>query len=70
MTEARAVTLIAFGMVLLMTASILGMAALGMRGVVLSLGAILPAALAADGVGRVVMHYGKTRRGESSQPRR
>lgn len=65
MTEARALVLIGFGAVLLTTVAVLSMAAVGVTGVALSLGAIVPLALAADCVGRVVMHYGKSGRGES-----
>lgn len=37
-----------------------GLVVLGVRGPVLSLGAIVPLAVAADGIGKVVMHYGET----------
>jgi hypothetical protein len=60
MSEARAIVLIAIGMVLLMTISVLLMAALGIDGVALSLGAIIPAALAAYGVGLVVSRCGES----------
>jgi hypothetical protein len=62
MAEVRAVILIFVGAILLTAVAVLSMAALGVRGVVLSLGAIGPAALAADGVARVVMHYGESGR--------
>ncbi|HEX3734241.1 MAG TPA: hypothetical protein VHU86_03710 [Solirubrobacterales bacterium] len=69
MTEAKALVLIISGSALLTTVAVLSMAALGVTGVALSLGAIVPLALAADGIGRVVMHYGRSDRGESGQAR-
>jgi hypothetical protein len=62
MTEARALVLIVLGAMLLTTVAVLSMAALGVSGVALSLGAIIPLAFAADGVARVVMHYGESGR--------
>jgi hypothetical protein len=58
MTKTKALVLIFVGAIALETVAILGLAALGVRGIGLSLGAIVPLALAADGVSRVVMHYG------------
>lgn len=69
MTEAKALVLLGVGTVLLITVAVLSMAALGVRGVVLSLGFLLPAALAGDCVGRIVVHYGRARRGESGSRR-
>lgn len=54
--------MIVLGAMLLTTVAVLSMAALGVSGVALSLGAIIPLALAADGVARVVMHYGESGR--------
>jgi hypothetical protein len=42
----------------------LGLAALGIRGPVLMLGALIPLAFAADAISKMVMHYGKVRRRE------
>jgi hypothetical protein len=58
MTKTRAIWLIFIGALVFETVGILGLAALGVRGIGLSLGALIPLALAADGVARVVMHYG------------
>ncbi len=58
MTETTALWLIIVGAVLLTAVGVLSLAALGVTGIGLSLGALVPLALAADGVARVVMHYG------------
>jgi len=60
MSEARAIVLIAVGMVMLMTLAVMSMAAMGIGGVTLSLGAIIPAAIAAQGVGLVVSRSGES----------
>jgi hypothetical protein len=70
MTEAKALVLLCIATMLLTTVAILGMAALGVTGVALSLGAIVPAALAGNGVGRIVVHYGESRRAASELHRR
>jgi len=70
MTEAKALVLLAIGTMLLTTVLFLSMVALGIRDVALSLSFLLPAALAGDGVGRIVTHYGRVRRGESASRRR
>lgn len=58
MTEKTALILVFVGAMLATIGAILAMLALGVRGVGLSLGAIVPLALAADAVARVVMHFG------------
>ena len=70
MTEARALVLIGIGAIVFTSVAVTSMAACGITGPLLSLGAIVPLALGADGVGRVVMHYGasgKRRRPEQGQ---
>lgn len=62
MTEARAFILIGISGVLLTTVAVLSMLALGVRGVGLSLGVIVPLAIGADCIGRVVVHYGENGR--------
>jgi len=59
MTEVRAILLIFLGAVLFTTVAVLSMAALGVGGAVLGLGALVPLAIAADGVARVVLYYGE-----------
>jgi hypothetical protein len=61
-TKTKALLLIFLGSLLSTAVAILSLAALGVRGVGLSLGAIVPLALAADGVARVVMYYGESGR--------
>ncbi len=53
----KALTLVFIGATVFETVCILGLLAVGVRGIGLSLGAIVPLALAADGVARIVMHY-------------
>jgi len=62
MTEGKALILVCVGGLLLGAGCTLGLAALGVAGVGLSLGAIVPMALTVDGVTRVVMHYGESGR--------
>jgi hypothetical protein len=57
-TEARAHALIHISAIVVTTIGVLGLAALGVRGVGLSLGALIPLAVAASASARVVMHYG------------
>jgi len=57
MSRTMALLLVCLGGVLLEVVGILGLAALGVGGVVLSLGAIIPAVVTANGVSWVVMHY-------------
>jgi hypothetical protein len=58
MTRTRALVAIISAGVLLETVSILGMAALGVTGGVLSLGAIVPLVLASYSSSLVIMHFG------------
>jgi hypothetical protein len=60
MTEGRAFALILVACLVAIGVLLPGLVALGVRGPALSLGAIVPLALAADGIGRVVMHFGET----------
>ena len=60
MTEGRAFALIVAACLVAVAIALPGLVALGIRGPALSLGAIVPLALAADGIGKVVMHYGET----------
>jgi hypothetical protein len=62
MTEEKAFALILAACLVAVAVAVLGLVALGVRGPALSLGAIVPLALAADGIGRVVMHYGESGR--------
>jgi hypothetical protein len=60
MNEGRAFALILVAGSLLTVVGVLGLAALGVRGVGLSLGALIPLALGANAISRVVMHYGES----------
>lgn len=62
MTEVKALWLLFLGVLVLAVVAILSLAAVGVRGVGLSLGAIVPLALGADGIARIVMHYGDSGR--------
>ena len=62
MTERRAFALVMIGCLFFIGVGVLGLAALGIRGPVLSLGALIPLAVGADAVSRVVMHYGESSR--------
>lgn len=58
MTRTRALVAILVGGLLLATGAILGMAAVGVTGEVLSLGALVPLALMSFGGSLVIMHFG------------
>jgi hypothetical protein len=58
MTRTRALVAIVLAGLLVETVSILGMAALGVTGEVLSLGAIVPLVLASYSSSLVIMHFG------------
>jgi hypothetical protein len=60
MTEGRAFVLILICCVALVVVAIPGLAALGVSGPALSLGAIVPMAIAANAISRVVMHFGES----------
>lgn len=60
MTEVRAIWLIFLGALSSTAVAVLSLAALGVTGAVLGLGALVPLALAADGAARVIMHYGES----------
>jgi hypothetical protein len=64
MTEARAFALILVGCLLLVAVAVTGLVALGLSGPAVSLGAIVPLALAANAISRMVMHYGESGRRE------
>jgi hypothetical protein len=57
MTERRAHLLLLAGGLVLTTVGVLGLDALGVRGMALSLGFLVPMALVGLGVGWVVVHY-------------
>jgi hypothetical protein len=61
-TEAKALVLICAATVLLTALFIFGLGALGARQLGIALGAIVPLVFAADGITRVVMHYGESNR--------
>jgi uncharacterized protein involved in response to NO len=65
MTRTRALVLVFLGAMLTTTVAMLSLAALGVRGEVLSLSAIIPCSLAAMAVARIVMHFD-----EPDRPRR
>jgi hypothetical protein len=58
MTRSKALVAIFSGGLLLETVAILGMAALGVRGELLSLGAFVPLTLMAYSSSRVIRHFG------------
>lgn len=58
MTRTRALMAIFVGGLFVVTAAILGMAAVGVTGELLSLGAIVPLALMSFGISLVFMHFG------------
>jgi hypothetical protein len=58
MTRTRALVAILVGGLLLVTGAILGMAALGVTGELLSMGALVPLALMSFLISRVFMHFG------------
>lgn len=60
MTEGRAFALILVACLVAIAVAIPGLVVLGVRGPALSLGAIVPLAVAADGIGKIVMRYGET----------
>jgi hypothetical protein len=62
MTRTTALIVILLAGLLLEAVAVLGMAALGVRGPLLSLGAIVPLALASFSSSLVVMHYGESGR--------
>ena len=62
MTETKALALVLVATLLLTALCILGLGALGAGQLGIALGAIVPAAFAADGITRVVMHYGESGR--------
>jgi hypothetical protein len=62
MTEGKAFALILATCMVLACIAILGLAALGVEGSGLSLGAIVPLILAGYAIGRMVMHYGESGR--------
>jgi hypothetical protein len=62
MNENRAFALILICALFFTTVGVLGLAALGARGPILTLGALIPLAVSADAVSRVVMHYGESGR--------
>jgi hypothetical protein len=64
MTEGRAFALILIGSLFFTGVGVLGLAALGVRGPGLSLGALIPLIVSANAVSRMVMHYGEARRRE------
>ncbi len=64
MNEGRAFALISIGSLFFTGVGVLGLAALGVRGPGLTLGALVPLIVSADVVSRVVMHYGEARRRE------
>jgi membrane protein implicated in regulation of membrane protease activity len=60
MTEGTAFALIVIACLAAVAIAIPGLVMLGVRGPALSLGAIVPLALAADGIGKLVMRYDET----------
>ena len=62
MSEQRAFLLLCLGMVLLIGAAVEVLLALGVRGVGISLGLIVPMVLAGFGIGWMVVHYGEQSR--------
>jgi hypothetical protein len=60
MTEGTAFASIVIACLAAVAIAIPGLVMLGVRGPALSLGAIVPLALAADGIGKLVMRYDET----------
>jgi hypothetical protein len=57
-TESKAFALILISCLIVVALAIPGLASLGVDGPALSLGAIVPLALAANAISRTVMHFG------------
>jgi len=67
MTKTRALVAILIGGLLLETGAILGMAAVGATGELLSLGALVPLVLASFSSSLVIMHFGSYGERESDK---
>ena len=67
MTKTRALVAILIGGLLLETGAILGMAAVGVTGELLSLGAFVPLVLASFSSSLVIMHFGSNSDRESDK---
>lgn len=62
MSERLALLLVYVATIVLTAALVLGLAALGANGSTISVGAIAALAFGANGVSRITMHYGSSRR--------